>query len=187
MNTACYSCRVEYSVVLDFWFKEVARAQWFKKDAAFDDLVRSRFESVYMQAQNGDLSHWRSTPEGRVAEIIVLDQFPRNMFRGTPRAFATDELALTCAQEAVSVGDDMKLDPTMRQFLYMPYMHSESADVHAIALDLFTQLGNDENLQYEIEHKKIIDRFGRYPSRNEILGRTSTQAEIEFLQTHKGF
>lgn len=178
---------MEPSTILEFWFKQIKPEQWFKKDSVVDNLIRTRFESIYERAKNGDLDHWRSTPEGRVAEIIVLDQFPRNMFRGTPAAFATDELALTRAQEAVSVGDDLKLDPPLRQFLYMPYMHSESPDVHSSAMYLFSKLGNKGNLEYEIEHKKIIDQFGRYPSRNEILGRESTPDEVEFLKTHKGF
>lgn len=178
---------MEPSKILEFWFIEIKPEQWFKKDSVVDDIIRTRYETVYEQARNADLAYWRQAPEGRLAEIIVLDQFPRNMFRGTSAAFATDELALMCAQEAVSVGDDLKLDLSLRQFFYMPYMHSESAEVHLSAINLFTKLGNDGNLKYEIEHKKIIDQFGRYPSRNEILGRKSTLDEIEFLKTHKGF
>lgn len=175
------------NTVLDFWFKEIVPEQWFKKDVAFDKLVRDRFESVYEQAKKGELAEWRATPEGRVAEIIVLDQFPRNMYRGTPHAFATDALALERAQEAVATGDDQKLSSQYRPFLYMPYMHSESKEVHVKALELFEKLGNESNLRYENEHKAIIDRFGRYPSRNEILSRESSPEELEFLKTNKGF
>lgn len=173
--------------VLDFWFKEARPEQWFKKDLVFDELIRTRFEQLFEQARNGELAKWRATPEGRVAEIIILDQFPRNIYRGTPQAFATDTLALERAQETVAVGDDLKVSPLYRRFLYMPYMHSESVEVHGKALELFKKLGDEGGLRFEIEHKIIIDRFGRYPSRNEILGRQSTSEELEFLKTNKGF
>lgn len=178
---------MEPASVLTFWFEEIKPEQWFKKDVAFDELVRHRFELTYEQAKMGELVEWRTTPEGRVAEIVVLDQLPRNMYRGTPHAFATDAIALERAQEAVLVGDDLKVSSQYRPFLYMPYMHSESKEVHVKALELFEKLGNESNLRYEIEHKAIIDRFGRYPSGNEILGRESSSEELEFLKTHKGF
>ena len=116
-----------------------------------------------------------------MAEIIVLDQFSRNLFRDSPAAFAQDALALALAQETVAQGLDLKLAPEQRSFLYMPYMHSESAKIHQIGLELFKQLGNPINLEFEQKHKVIIDRFGRYPHRNAVLGRTSTAEELEFL------
>jgi uncharacterized protein (DUF924 family) len=128
------------------------------------------------------LFEWRATPEGRLAEIIVLDQFSRNLFRDSPLAFASDDMALVLAQEAVRTGADQALPQQQRLFLYMPYMHSESRRIHAIALSLFESLGLAENLQYERAHKAIIDRFGRFPHRNAVLGRESTAEELEFLR-----
>lgn len=173
--------------ILHFWFTECTPGDWFRKSDTFDAKIKERFLAVHEAITRGETKEWRKTPEGRLAEIIVLDQFSRNMFRGTPKAFESDPLALTLAEEAVASGDDMKLEPTKRRFLYMPYMHSESREVHEPGLKLFEALGEAETLKYEIEHKAIIDRFGRYPHRNEILGRTSTADEIEFMQTHKGF
>ena len=128
------------------------------------------------------MSAWRDTPHGRLAEIIVLDQFSRNLFRNSAKAFAQDGMALVLAQEAVRSGADAALMPQERVFLYMPYMHSESAAIHQTAVELFTRNGISDNLDYELKHKAIIDRFGRYPHRNAVLGRTSTPGEIAFLQ-----
>ncbi len=125
--------------------------------------------------------------QGRLAEIIVLDQFSRNVYRDTPRAFAQDALALVLAQELVASGQDRSLPEAQRVFAYMPYMHSESALVHAQAVELFTQLGIQDNLNFELRHKAIIDRFGRYPHRNAILGRTSSAEELAFLERARVF
>jgi len=174
--------RVTSQDILHFWFTDLTPEQWFMGGDDLDADIRQRFASVHKQAAAGALSEWRKTPEGRLAEVIVLDQFSRNMFRNTPEAFAYDALALTLAQEAVKVGDDQKLSLTQRSFLYMPYMHSESKDVHEVAVKLFNVKGLEGNLAYEYKHKVIIDRFGRYPHRNRILGRVSTLEEIEFLK-----
>lgn len=171
-----------YRKVLTFWFEELTLKQCFAKDEQLDRTIKSRFGEVLEQASVSECFNWREEPEGRLAEIIVLDQFSRNIFRDTPRAFAQDPLALALAQEAVSLGVDRELPPLQRSFLYMPYMHSESKTVHEEALRLFNQLGLEDNYQFEIRHKEIIDRFGRYPHRNEILGRESTPEEIEFLK-----
>jgi uncharacterized protein (DUF924 family) len=168
--------------VLRFWFEEIDSRKWFSNDAGFDAEIRRRFADTHEAAKRGDLSAWRHTPAGRLAEIIVLDQFTRNMYRGTPRAFAFDRLALVLAQEAVARGADCELPPAQRAFLYMPYMHSESLPVHEQAIKLFDQPGLEQNLKYERLHKQIIERFGRYPHRNAILGRASTAAELEFLR-----
>jgi uncharacterized protein (DUF924 family) len=174
---------MNYESVLKFWFEEIDKSFWFKKDKNFDEQVRSRFAEVYAKVIAGETAHWRLSPEGQLAEIIVLDQFARNMFRNSPKAFAGDILALELAQDAVERGDDMALPIEQRAFLYMPFMHSEDKEVHAEAVKLFSQPGLEENLKFEILHKNIIDRFGRYPHRNEILGRESTPEEIEFLKT----
>ncbi|MFL6652401.1 MAG: DUF924 family protein [Sulfurifustaceae bacterium] len=169
--------------VLRFWFEDIVPDQWWRADSAFDATIRARFEPVPGAAGRGALAGWRATAEGRLAEILVLDQFSRNLYRGAPAAFAHDVVALVLAQEAVACGADRRLPPAKRAFLYLPYMHSESLLVHADAMRLFDQPGLESNLEYEIKHREILERFGRYPHRNAILGRPSTPAEIEFLRT----
>jgi len=169
-------------VVLDFWFAEIEPAQWWKADPAFDALVRERFGDLHRAAVRCELHAWRANAEGRLAEIIVLDQFSRNIHRGTAAAFAADPMALALAQEAVAGGHDKTLTQQQRLFLYLPYMHSESRRIHEIAVELYRELGLAENFDFELRHKAIIDRFGRYPHRNAILDRTSTAEELRFLQ-----
>ena len=170
------------NTILRFWFDEITPAHWFKSDPDLDQLIAERFAKVHAQANQCELFGWRREPAGRLAEIIVLDQFSRNMHRDTPNAFASDALALALAQEAVARGADMALAPEQRSFLYMPYMHSESKVIHEQAELLFRTRAADENYKFELRHKEIIDRFGRYPHRNAILGRTSTAEELEFLE-----
>lgn len=172
---------MEYRDILHFWFVESGPEQHFKKDAAFDALIRARFSQVHRAAARAELYGWRATPGGRLAEIIVLDQFSRNLFRDSAQAFACDGMALVLAQEAVRAGADAALEQKQRLFLYMPYMHSESRVIHIEAERLFRALGLAENLKYELAHKAIIDRFGRYPHRNAVLGRDSTPEERAFL------
>lgn len=172
---------MNYQDILDFWFAPENQQNWFSKSDAFDQTLEKRFKSTLLSAQKSELWNWRSSAEGRLAEIIVLDQFSRNLYRESPLAFAQDALALALAQEAVSQGLDQQLRPDQRSFLYMPFMHSESPLIHQYALKLFEDLGNPMNLDFEKKHKVIIDRFGRYPHRNAILGRVSTAEEAEFL------
>lgn len=172
----------DYTRVLDFWFHTLTPQQWFTRDTHLDDTIRREFAVLVQQAAACELYAWRSEPEGRLAEIIVLDQFSRNIYRDTPQAFQQDPLALALAQEAVALGADQALKVVERSFLYMPYMHSESPLIHAVALQLFDQPGLEYNLDFERKHKVIIDRFGRYPHRNLVLGRESTEEEIAFLQ-----
>ena len=164
--------------VLNFWFKEIEPKQHWVKDPAFDNLIKKRFGGLLNVAIKCELFWWRDSAQGRLAEIIVLDQFSRNIYRDTPQAFAQDALALVLSQEACSLGLDKELAKNEIPFLYMPYMHSESKVVHVEAERLFRQTGN---FDFELKHKSIIDKFGRYPHRNEILGRESTAEEIEFL------
>lgn len=173
--------------ILHFWFEEHGSADWFAKSDVFDAEIREKFSEVHRKAATGETAAWRATIRGRLAEIIVLDQFSRNLFRGTPEAFAYDRLALHLAQEAVATDHLNELEPVQRTFLLMPYMHSESPDVHVESLRLFTSLGNEEALRYERAHKDIIDRFGRYPHRNAILGRSTTPLETAYLKEHTGF
>lgn len=168
--------------VIRFWFEECTEADWFTKSDSFDLKVKERFEGLHTMAKNCELEIWRAHPLGALAEVIVLDQFSRNIFRNTPDAFATDSLALALTQRAQELGLAEKLSQTERWFLLMPYMHSESVKIHEQAVKLFEDLGIESVLKFEIAHKVIIDRFGRYPHRNQILSRTSTPEEIEFLK-----
>lgn len=168
--------------VISFWFNEIEPAQWWKVDAGFDRLIRERFGDLHERATRAELFEWRHDPQGRLAEVIVLDQFSRNIFRGERRAFDSDPLALALAQEAVAAQVDLALPEAERVFLYMPYMHSESALIHAVAVDLFREHAPKSNYDFELRHKAIIDRFGRYPHRNAILGRVSTPEESAFLR-----
>ena len=170
-----------HASVLQFWFQEISPAQWWKVDAAFDRLIAERFSEVHRRAMRAELFEWRAQPGGRLAEIIVLDQFSRNMHRGSPRAFAADAMALALAQEAVASQADLALPTEERAFLYMPYMHSESPVIHEVAERLFRERGPKDNHDSELRHKAIIDRFGRYPHRNAVLGRESTDEELAFL------
>lgn len=168
--------------VLDFWFVEHGQDDWWKKEKTFDNRVRTRFLDVYRRAMACELWGWRDTPDGRLAEIIVLDQFPRNMFRDDPRAFAGDALALALSQEAVRAGALDALSDRRKPFLIMPYMHSESLEIHDEALRLFDRPGLEYNLEFERKHRDIIARFGRYPHRNSVLGRESSPEERAFLE-----
>ncbi len=171
-----------YQEVLSFWFDEVKRKSWWSADPDFDELIRCRFADTLCRAAQGELFAWRDKPEGRLAEIIVLDQFSRNIHRGSPMAFAQDSTALVLAQWAISKSSHFELDPAQRNFLLMPWMHSESRALHENAEPLFQEHASKRTRGVELRHKAIIDRFGRYPHRNEILGRESTAEEIEFLK-----
>ncbi len=171
-----------YASVNYFWFNETTPAQWWEKEIAFDAKVKARFGSLHSEAVRCELFHWRKAVEGRLGEIIVLDQFSRNLYRDDARAFSNDAFALALAQEAVQRGDDQKLPAIQKVFLYLPYMHSESLVIHEVALKLFAQPGLESNLDFEKKHKAILDRFGRYPHRNAVLGRPSTKEELEFLK-----
>lgn len=168
--------------VLKFWFEDIDPKMWWVADPAFDERIRKKFEGLLQQGASGELYSWRLQARGRLAEIIVLDQFSRNMHRHTPRAFSQDPMALVLAQEAVALGVHRQLSPVEGSFLLLPYMHSESRVIHAVAERLYREFAPPVNLEFELRHKAIIDRFGRYPHRNAILGRTSTPEEIEFLR-----
>lgn len=170
-----------YREVLTFWFDEIDPSQWYAADRDFDEHLAERFLPTLEQARHGELYAWRQHPLGRLAEVIVLDQFSRNIHRGTPLAFAQDPMALALAQEAIAADAHRAMTPVERGFLYLPFMHSESRKIHEWAAALYRDDGLD-NLEYELKHKAIIDRFGRYPHRNAILGRVSSAEEIEFLQ-----
>lgn len=171
-----------YHDVLTFWFEELEPRDWWLADPDLDARIRTRFDALLGRAARAELHAWRSHAEGRLAEIIVLDQFSRNIHRHTPHAFAQDPMALVLAQEAVSQGLAPSLPESQRDFLLMPYMHSESPAVHVQAEPLFRELASRNGYDFELKHKAIVDTFGRYPHRNRILGRPSTDAEVEFLK-----
>jgi len=172
--------------VLDFWFRgNEERKEWFQKDPAFDDQIRARFLPLYEEAARGALAAWKHSPRECLALIILLDQFPRNMFRGDARTYATDALALDAARYAVDSGYDRSLSEIERTFIYLPFEHSENLADQERALALFR--GNP-NYEWARKHWEIVRRFGRFPHRNAVLGRQSTPAEIEFLkQPGSGF
>lgn len=174
--------------VLDFWFgpsPHAARAEWFRKDPAFDAAIRARFGAALERALSGAFRGWRADPHGALAHVVLLDQFTRNAFRDTPRAFAGDVEALATASAAVDAGFDRALDRYERGFLYLPFEHSEDLAMQERSLALFARLRDDTGdaapLEWAEKHAAIIRRFGRYPHRNAILGRPSTPEEIAFL------
>lgn len=165
--------------VLAFWFADPAR--WWKKDPAFDAEVRAHFGALHEEIERGAHEDWLGTPRGALAYVIVLDQLSRNMFRGTPRMFASDARALAAAREALDRGHDAALAPAERSFLYMPFMHSEDLADQERCVELFRAAGLPGQLRYAEQHRDIVRRFGRFPHRNEILGRASTDEERAFL------
>lgn len=171
--------------VLKFWFQELGESRWFGKSDAIDGQIRDRFLSLHEQlvANEGEDI---TTPRPLLAAVIVLDQFSRNMFRGTPRAFATDPVARRLARAAIARGFDLGMTRAERMFLYLPFEHSEDRGDQALAVDLIRRLGHAEWTRYAEAHQAIIDRFGRFPHRNAILGRASTAEEIAALKEPMG-
>jgi len=172
----------EIDRVLSFWFDELRPEQWFTVDETVDERVLERFGPLHRRLAAGVPPEWEQTPEGCLAAVIILDQFPRNMFRGDPRAFATDAAALALADRAIGRGFDRALTAARRKFLYMPFQHSENAADQARSVDLFAALGDPQTLDFAKRHKEIVDRFGRFPHRNTVLGRVSTEEELAFLE-----
>jgi uncharacterized protein (DUF924 family) len=168
--------------VLGFWFGELRPEQWFKKDAALDQEITRRFGDLHRTLARGVPADWLATARGALAAVIVLDQFPRNMFRGGAAAFATDGLALSVAEAAIARGLDARLGVAERKFLYLPFEHCEDAAAQARSVQLYEALGDKDALDYALRHKSIIDRFQRFPHRNAALGRTSTAEELAFLK-----
>ena len=172
--------------VLTFWFSEVGRQHWFAPTPAFDQAVRERFADLSARAERGELSAWEESPEGCLALCVRLDQMPRNIFRGTSRAYAADHRARAVAERAVERGFDQGMPPEWKQFLYLPFSHSERLADQLRAMALFEAAGLDEAQVYVRGHLGIIRQFGRFPHRNAILGRSSTPEEFAFLARHPG-
>ena len=167
--------------VLTFWFAEETKERWYHATAEFDDLCRQQFACLVEQAARGELAAWQATGDGALALCLLLDQMPRNIFRGSTRAFATDPMALEVASRAIDQGFDQQLPPEQRQFLYLPFMHSERMVDQERSLALHRQLGDESGLAYAEDHADIVRRFGRFPHRNAILGRQGTEEELAFL------
>jgi uncharacterized protein (DUF924 family) len=166
--------------ILTFW-RDAGRDRWYSRDDAFDAEVRQRFFELWRKAAAGELSSWEASDDGALALTIVLDQFPRNMFRNDPRTYASDRLARDVAARAIDRGADNRIDPVLLEFLYMPFMHSEHLPDQLRCIELFGGTANTENREYAEHHADIIRRFGRFPHRNRILGRETTPGEQAFL------
>lgn len=167
--------------IVAFW-REAGHDKWFKRDESFDQAIRSRFLPTCEAAANGGLANWEDSAESALALLLVFDQFPRNMFRGNARAFATDLLARAVADRALVRGFDQAIEPALRQFFYLPFMHSEALTDQDRSVRLYEALGDAEQLRYATEHRDVIRRFGRFPHRNVVLGRDTTSAEQAFLE-----
>ncbi|MEX6507088.1 DUF924 family protein [Jiella sp. M17.18] len=171
---------VDPQTIVEFW-REAGPDRWFNKDEAFDETIRHRFGDVYEQAARGDLDGWAETATGTLALILVLDQFPRNLFRGSPLAFATDGKALSLAKMALARGDHRTVGEDVNQFLALPLMHSEDLEDQEACVGWMDEIGNEANVKAAHEHREIIARFGRFPHRNAILARPTTEPEEAFL------
>ena len=166
--------------ILAFW-RDAGPARWYKRDDAFDAELRRRFLALWQRAAAGELSSWEASDDGTLALVIVLDQFPRNMFRGDARTYASDGLAREVTCRAIERGVDARIDPALRQFLYLPFNHSEQLSDQLRCIELTRAAGNAENLKWAEHHADIIRRFGRFPHRNHLLGRATTPEEQAFL------
>ena len=175
--------------ILDFWFVQSSPAQWFQKNADFDAIVKNQFEPAYNLAVQGMFDHWRDTPDGCLAYILLLDQFPRNMFRGAPEAFATDRRALDMAQSALEKSFDKLLPLEQRRFIYLPFEHDETMESQEKSVRLFEKMKSSDPIAYDyaVRHKEVIEQFGRFPHRNAALNRQNTAQENEYLKNNIGF
>jgi uncharacterized protein (DUF924 family) len=174
----------EYRPVIDFWFRELTPQQWFADGGPeLDERVRARFGALVAAARRGALDHWATAPRGRLALILVLDQFPRHVFRGAADAFASDATAQTLAREGIDAGMDEELTLSERQFFYMPLMHAENREVQALSVERFTALRDAAQaaLGFALDHRDVVEQFGRFPHRNAVLGRASSAEEQAFL------
>ena len=173
--------------LIEFWFSELVAKRWFNSTPEFDDSLRHRYQELYEAASHGHLDHWRDTPLGSLALVILFDQIPLNIFRGQARSFATEEHARRVASIAIKHGYDKQLTDQQKAFLYMPFMHSESLQDQNRSIELYEKAGLENNLRFARHHRDIIERFGRFPHRNALLGRKSTEQEIAYLDSPEGF
>jgi uncharacterized protein (DUF924 family) len=173
--------RIAPAEIVSFW-REAGPDKWFEQDESFDQTIRLRFLPTYEAAANGELAVWEDSAAGALALVLLLDQFPRNMFRGNARAFATDALACAVADRALARGFDQATDAAVRPFFYLPFMHSEALIDQDRCVRLYQALGDAEQLRYATEHRDVVQRFGRFPHRNRALGRDTTPTEQAFLE-----
>ena len=176
-----------YRELIEFWFSEEASKHWFNSTKTFDQALIDTYEGTWVEAKQGKLDHWQQSATGSLALVIVLDQFPLNMFRGQAKSFSTEALSREVASAATTKGFDQELAANQVSFLYMPFMHSEDLDDQALAVKLFNKPGLESNYRFARHHYNIVERFGRFPHRNKILGRKSSDAEIEYLDSREGF
>lgn len=173
--------------LIDFWFSPDVAKLWFHSTPVFDDELRERYSETYEMARRGELGDWQETAEGALALIILFDQIPLNIFRGQAASFATEARAREVAEKAIARGLDAQLSDKQKVFMYLPYMHSENLADQDTSVDLFTRAGLDENLRFARHHREIVQRFGRFPHRNALLGRTSSEEEIAWLASKESF
>ena len=173
--------------ILDFWFSEPISKYWFNSNEDIDADIRMRFVALWEQARQGRLEHWTQTADGSLALIIVFDQLPLNMYRGQAKSFATEAMGIETARQAIDKGFDKQIAQDRLMFMYMPFMHSENMQDQDYALQLFRDAGLEENLKFALHHRSIVERFGRFPHRNPILGRASSAAEIAYMNSDEAF
>jgi uncharacterized protein (DUF924 family) len=173
--------------IIGFWYDDEISKQWFKSTAGLDNYIRTHYEAIWRQAKAGKLDSWLSTAEGCLALTIILDQFPLNMYRDKPESFSTESKAISVSKWAIDHGFDQQLPKDRLTFLYMPLMHSENMDDQNLSVSKFEAAGLDENARFARHHRGIVERFGRFPHRNEILGRDSTREELDWLASDEAF
>jgi uncharacterized protein (DUF924 family) len=176
-----------YQNLIEFWFSEEASKHWFNSTKAFDQTLIDSYEATWVEAEQGKLDHWQQSAAGSLALVIVLDQFPLNMFRGQAKSFSTESQSRDVARVAIDKGFDQELPASQVSFLYMPFMHSEDLDDQVLGVELFNKPGLESNYRFARHHYSIVERFGRFPHRNKILGRESSAAEVEYLDSREGF
>jgi uncharacterized protein (DUF924 family) len=173
--------------IIDFWFSDSCKACWFNSTPELDQLIKQNYESLWLLASQGKLKQWREDPISALALVIILDQFPLNMFRGTAQSFATESASRDVARYAIEKGFDKSLSNEQKKFLYMPFMHSEDMTDQDYSVVLFKSAGLNDNARWAEHHRDIVKRFGRFPHRNEILGRESSAEEIQWLASAEAF
>ena len=176
-----------YQDLIDFWFSDEVSQYWFNSTRAFDRQLLDSYADTWQQAKQGELDDWQQVASGSLALIILLDQMPLNMFRGTAKSFSTEAQSRDVARDAIDKAYDRQMPVRQKSFMYMPFMHSEDIDDQALALELFDQPGLENNYRFARHHYGIVEQFGRFPHRNEILDRESSDAEIEYLNSKQGF
>ena len=178
---------MEAEEVIDYWFSDRMRKSWFSSTVELDREIKQRFEIVWEQARIGELDGWKSSASGALALVIILDQFPLNMFRGEAKGFSTESKAIEVSLYAIEKGYDKELAAEQLGFLFMPLMHSEKMEHQDLSVEMYRRHNLKANIQFAEHHRGIVEKYGRFPHRNEILGRVSTAAELEYLQSDAAF